>query len=334
MLPIGGSGFRVDRKSLHQPSRATFPAMEFGRVPDPGVIDFAMPPDEPRNLSLLGDGRRPTGQPPEFRVGTPRWADPGYVGTLYPEGTRQADYLLRYAEQFATIELNTTYYGVQPGSIARWASQVPDDFRFCAKYPKAITHDGWLRDVDAESDAFAAALEGFGAKRGPAWLLLPAGFGPEHLPQLSAWLRRHGARAAPLAIELRHPVWFENRSAGDAVFGILEEHGVTAVITDVAGRRDVLHQRLTTDTVFVRFVGNRQHRSDFTRMEAWIDRLADWATQGAAQIYVFCHQPEEHLNIAIAERLVAAVADAPDRFNGARLRGPQPPARQGSLFGD
>jgi uncharacterized protein YecE (DUF72 family) len=72
----------------------------------------------------------------------------------------------------------------------------------------------------------------------------------------------------------------------------LESFGVIALITDVAGRRDVLHMCLTAPAVMVRFVGNSLHPTDFSRIDAWIGRLKQWLEQGLREIYFFVHEPD------------------------------------------
>ena len=51
--------------------------------------------------------------------------------------------------------------------------------------------------------------------------------------------------------------------------------------------------RLTTPTAFIRFVGNDLHPTDYTRVDAWIQRIKKWIEQGVEKIYFFMHQNEE-----------------------------------------
>lgn len=302
--------------------------MDFGRVPSVDEIDLTLPPDRPGTAALLRAAPAPSA-PAIVRLGLPRWADPGFVGTLYPAGTRANDYLARYAEQLDTVELNTTYYGVRPDSLRAWAGQVTGRFRFCPKVPKAVTHEGTLRAAEAEMDAFVAACGDFGEHLGVAWALLPPTFDVSRLDELAWFVSRYGPRL-PLAVELRHPSWFDGAAPFDEACALFEASGVTTVLTDVAGRRDVLHMRLTTPRLFLRFVGNRHHPSDFARLEAWSERVAAWSGAGLREAWLFLHQPEEPLNVPIARRLAESLAS-----RGVPVRRPvaiRAPARQGELF--
>jgi len=63
-------------------------------------------------------------------------------------------------------------------------------------------------------------------------------------------------------------------------------------LVGTAGRRDIMHMRLTNNEAFVRFVG-ANHKSDYHRLEEWVDRLWEWHTLGLNNIHFFIHQNME-----------------------------------------
>ncbi|MBL4734281.1 MAG: DUF72 domain-containing protein, partial [Flavobacteriales bacterium] len=71
--------------------------------------------------------------------------------------------------------------------------------------------------------------------------------------------------------------------------GLLETNNMSNIITDTAGRRDLLHMRLTSPTAFIRYVG-ANHPSDYARLDEWLERLVTWIDQGIENIYFFVHQ--------------------------------------------
>ena len=123
----------------------------------------------------------------------------------------------------------------------------------------------------------------------------------------------------------------------NAVFrtGLFEEltaRGIGAVITDTAGRRDVMHMQPGCPEVLVRFAGNLLHPSDYRRLDDWADRIAGWCAYPLRAVYFMIHQPEEHLVTGLAVHLARAIASR----TGILPRYPVPPeagGRQGSLFG-
>jgi hypothetical protein len=106
--------------------------------------------------------------------------------------------------------------------------------------------------------------------------------------------------------------------------------GIATVITDVAGRRDVLHQRLTSTTAFIRFNGYGLHPTDYTRIDAWVKCLNRWMDQGLQTVYFFIHQQ----NINHAPVLVNYLIDKLKQESGIELDKckPIPQPVQGSLF--
>ena len=70
---------------------------------------------------------------------------------------------------------------------------------------------------------------------------------------------------------------------------MLEKNKVANVLVDTAGRRDLMHMRLTTPRAFVRWVG-ANHESDHTRLDEWIERIVDWKEQGLKELNFFVHQ--------------------------------------------
>ena len=77
------------------------------------------------------------------------------------------------------------------------------------------------------------------------------------------------------------------------MFGFLRDHNMGAIITDTAGRRDCAHMRLTVPRAFIRYVGNSLHPSDYTRMDAWVQRMKYWLDNGLQELYFFMHMHDE-----------------------------------------
>ena len=87
-----------------------------------------------------------------FRIGTAGWAIPARVRDRFPvEGTS----LQRYAQQLPVTEINSTFSrSNKRQTYERWATAVPDEFRFAVKVPKSVTHHRRLVDVDILLDRF------------------------------------------------------------------------------------------------------------------------------------------------------------------------------------
>lgn len=266
--------------------------MKFGKLPSIQDVDFSLPPINDRTQERLG------GKPAdsfEAFVGISRWASKEWLGHIYPKGTKQADYLKFYAQAFNTIELNSTHYRIPtPEQVIKWRDQTGPGFQFCPKIPQVISHYRKLVNVEEELTAFLKGISHFNEKLGCSFVQLHESFSPELFSNLKTFLSKWSSEF-PLAVEFRHPDWFEAQTLIPEVLDLLESQGVSTVITDVAGRRDVSHTSLSNHTAMIRLVGNELHESDFERSEAWLKRIQVWQEQGLKKLYLFPHQPGDRM---------------------------------------
>lgn len=270
--------------------------MQFGRVADINSVDFTFPVSHPGTEKILGGTKSET---VSVFVGAPVWSDPGFPGKIYPAGAREKDFVKYYGRQFNCIELNATHYRVpEPVTIQRWADAVPAGFKFCPKIHQSISHHSDISRCVSEMYAFHERVLELGEKLGPCFIQLPPGFGTNSLQRLIAFLDQSAVR--DMAIELRHESWFTDTAALNSLCNYLYKNKFTLCITDVAGRRDVLHQRLTNKTAFVRFVANDLHPNDLKRMDDWVARLSLWIEKGLERLYFFIHTPDKSFTPELA----------------------------------
>jgi len=265
--------------------------MEFGKVPtfELDKIRFDLPEDDPRqNRSPRISGSVPM----QLFFGAPVWTPKSWVGKFYPPKTRSADFLFHYARQVTAIELNTTHYHIpDAATLNRWVQQTPDGFRFCPKILNTISHDRALVDVEQLTDRFCSAMLQLRDRLGLTFLQLSPTFSPDRLPRLEKFLALLPQEFS-IAVEVRHPAFFRQHQLTDELFDLLQTFNAATVITDVAGRRDVLHLSLPSSKVLIRFIGNDLHPSDYTRLDHWIDRIQEWQKQDhVREVYFFIHQP-------------------------------------------
>ena len=253
------------------------------------AVDFTLPPLDPRTTVRLGVVPAASGF--EVYLGAPAWASKAWTGEIYPAGAKRADFLRLYAERFNCIELNLTHYRTpSEADVQRWIEETPSTFRFCPKVPQEISHRRRLQNCELESDLFFKSGLGLGSRLGCVFLQLSPQFAPGDLPLLRAWLARV-PQQIEIAVEFRHPGFFQRGALLASAYDVLERAHAQTVITDVAGRRDVLHASLTGPTLFLRLILNDLHPSDFLRSQAWAERVAVWKTQGLTRAYLIAHQP-------------------------------------------
>ena len=82
------------------------------------------------------------GEAVRTRIGTAGWSIPSRLADAFPKA---GTHLARYAGRLQAVEINSSFYrSHRPATYARWARDVPEDFRFSVKMPKAITHEARL----------------------------------------------------------------------------------------------------------------------------------------------------------------------------------------------
>ncbi len=304
--------------------------MDFGKVANLDDIDFTLPPDHRDTTDVIAEwAANRAAAPTEIYVGCAKWGRPDWVGQFYPRGTKAAQFLALYARNFNCVELNATYHRMPAVPQTQgWANQTAEDFRFFPKVFQGITHWKRLGEAEDMTEEFLHGLSGFGSRLGTIFLQLPPNFPPKQFGTLRSYLEYFPTTDYSLTVEFRHPDWFGDVGVYDETFAMLRELGVGAVITDTSGRRDVLHQRLTTPEVFIRFVGNNLHPTDFTRLDAWADRIAEWIREGAQRISFFMHHPDE----LHSPKLVTHFVGLLNERCGLSLTVPQLMERQSSLF--
>lgn len=256
--------------------------MKFGKVDNPELVNFILPEDNANTQRVLMGKKNK----PNVYVGCAKWNRTDLKG-FYPRGTK--DELSYYSSQFNSIELNATFYGIPSREqVEIWREKTPEDFKFFPKISNSISHFRRLNNVNTLVDEFCLNVSHFEEKLGMVFLQLHDNFASKNFERLQNFISSFPT-GIPLAIELRSKTWFEDEKVSNELYALFEEKKVTNIIVDSAGRRDLLHMRLTTPTAFVRYVG-ANHTTDYSRLDDWIERIGIWIDQGLENLYFFIHQ--------------------------------------------
>lgn len=258
--------------------------MKFGKVDHPEQISHTLPEDHPGTESVLQRSNK--NDVLKIYVGLPNWNRAKLKG-FYPRGTK--DELSYYATQFNAIELNATFYRIFPAEqFSDWYDKTPEDFKFFPKLYQEISHWKRLKGTGAIIEHFINNAANLKEKLGTVFLQMPGNFTPRDFNRVVNFVEEWPIDI-PLAIEFRHSDWFNNKGIAEALYQLFERNNVSNVIVDTAGRRDLLHMRLTNTTTFVRFVA-ANHEIDYKRLDEWVLRLNQWKSKGIKEIDFLIHQ--------------------------------------------
>lgn len=274
--------------------------MKFGQVDNLGKIDFTIPPDHSDTAKVL-QAQTSKSNDLEIYVGCAKWNKED-LKNFYPKGMK--DELAYYSTQFNCIELNATFYQLfPPATFDKWYATVPKDFRFFPKLEKSISHFRRLKDVKEIVEQNVANMLHLREKLGMPFLQMHDNFGPKDFDRVVAFIKTW-TYEMPLAIEFRHTDWYNDAVVSSKLYDLLETHRVTNVLVDTAGRRDLMHMRLTTPMAFIRWVGANEPKSDRSRLDEWIERIAQWKKAGLQKLFFFVHQNDEQESPALAAHFI------------------------------
>jgi len=142
-------------------------------------------------------------------VGVGGWNFAPWRGSFYPKGLTQARELHYASRELTSIEINSTFYGLQkPATFEKWRDETPDGFVFSVKAPRFVT---LRKDLASAASSISRFLESgvlqLGAKLGPInWQLAPTKhFDADELDAFLALLPpKVEGRSLRHALEVRH----------------------------------------------------------------------------------------------------------------------------------
>jgi len=162
-------------------------------------------------------------------VGIGGWNFAPWRGSFYPAGLAQSKELHHASRQLTSIEINSTFYGLQkPATFQKWHDETPDGFVFSVKAPRFVTLRKELASAASSVERFlGSGVLQLGARLGPInWQLAPEkAFDAKDLAAFLALLPPEvDGRPLRHVLEARHPSF-----DCEEFFALAREHGVAIV---------------------------------------------------------------------------------------------------------
>jgi uncharacterized protein YecE (DUF72 family) len=229
-------------------------------------------------------------------VGTSGWQYADWRGRLYPAGLAQRLWLERYAEGFATVEVNNAFYRLpERKTFEQWRERTPDDFVVAVKMSRYLTHVKRLKEPEEPVARFLGRASGLGEKLGPVLLQLPPTLKGD--PEALARTLEQFPHDVRVAVEPRHKTWFT-----DETRDVLTKHGAVLCWADRRGR-PLGPLWNTGNFVYVRLHEGRAKpwpRYGRAATARWLDRV-----DGCSEAYAYFNNDQGGAAVEDAKALVA-----------------------------
>ena len=189
---------------------------------------------------------------------------------------KNSKWLEFYSKVFDYVEIDSSFYNIPAIlTVKKWLKKTQDSFRFTAKFPKVITHDKRLKNVDKDLDLFFKAISPLYDKTLALLIQLPPSLEiVEGLQRLRDLVHLLDNRFR-YAVEVRHQSWFQ-----DLAYNFFANNNICMVWSQIVGIRTP--PIVTTDFLYLRFIGDRSlqekvfgriHKDRNPEMRKWVNRI-------------------------------------------------------------
>ena len=214
----------------------------------------------------------------KYFLGCSGWSYDGWKGSFYPKELDNRYWLSYYSQIFDFVEIDSTFYRIPSKfMVNNWDKRTTDNFRFAVKFPKVITHDKRLKDVEKDIERFYDVMEPLYDKILVFLIQLPPSLQIAEGLDLIKNLQYQLNPSFRYAIEVRHHSWFN-----ELFYNYIKEKKYCLVWS----QQDIVITPpvVTTDFIYLRLIGDRSiNEKDFGKinkdrtkeMEIWSKILED-----------------------------------------------------------
>ncbi|PJD96439.1 MAG: hypothetical protein CK425_05565 [Parachlamydia sp.] len=232
---------------------------------------------------------------PRVQIGTAGWSYPDWKENFYPDGLKTKEWLNYYSANFATVEVNTTFYHLPlQSTVNNWLNQVPESFLFSIKASRYITHQKKLKECKESLALFYKVMQELHPKMGPILFQLPPSFqmNKERLEDFLLHLKEDFLHV----FEFRHPSWFV-----DEIYEILAKKNIGLCMTDLNGKQSP--EEITSFFTYIRLHGPHQAYQESygaAKLKSWKKKIEKWKTKTS----VYCYFDNDAKGAAIEDAKV------------------------------
>ncbi|NHA02706.1 DUF72 domain-containing protein [Mucilaginibacter sp. HC2] len=219
-------------------------------------------------------------------IGTSNLVLPVANKAAYPTEFQDQHRLVYYGHLFNSLEINGSFYKIpQANTLAKWASLVPDGFRFTFKLWKGITHEKDLAYEPSILQHFVTVINAVSDRRGALLVQFPPSIRSPQQLQLQRLLQdiHKAASGWDVAVEFRHASLYNS-----AMDQLLTDLNMAMVIHDLPASASP-QEALPVPSVYVRFHGPESgYRGSYddNYLQDYAERMKEWTCQGQ-RVYAY-----------------------------------------------
>ena len=208
------------------------------------------------------------------------------------------------------MEGNTSFYAIpSEKNLLNWSLCAPDDFKFCFKFPKDISHKQCLTHCSRQVSEFLNRISLLNEKLGVIWLQLDQYFGPDQLHLLENFLVQLPSDFS-YAVEVRNLGFYRKDSNEQRFNQLLMGHQIDRVIFDTrslfahpelndlasldafkAKPKVPTHVIATGQHPMVRIIVPMDMALGMKVLHQWANRIVQWIDEERVP-FVFLHTPD------------------------------------------
>jgi len=240
----------------------------------------------------------------EISIGTSGYSYNEWVGCVYPEGTKQKDFLSYYSGLFPTVELNFSYYTMPKAeNLSKMLVEGGENLTFAIKAHKTLTHEINPTQWQNEAKTYLTAVEPLiAAKRLEAVLFqFPYSFKYENDNRIYLDKLLKYFNDVPVAVEFRKADWYSTK-----VIDAMKNREIPLVSLDMPElpKLPPTMDVVTAPVAYIRLHGRNSEawwgKDDHSRydylytngeMDAWAERIKRIREQARRVLVYFNNHP-------------------------------------------
>ena len=184
-----------------------------------------------------------------IHIGTSGWSYKHWKEIFYPSEIKPVDWLNFYSKSFSITEINTSFYHLpKRQTVLNWREKVEQDFKFCPKLSRYITHTRRLKKAEVPLERFFEIFSPLQKQMGPVLIQLPPSlkFDAETADYFFNALNKNFHEHV-FALDVRHISWLEPMA-----LHMLSAHNISFVISQ-SNKKFPYAEQVTAKHIYLRF---------------------------------------------------------------------------------